>query len=197
MIRGAFSPPDLDANALRPSPVDLFGQVPVLQREVRLWLWSVPVWFSRHASPARVASYLRGYDVHGKIRREKLAGTLQAMFGDETCPHCGALLEPEQPGRMAPWRPSAIHLAPVIHLDDEGHQGGMLQVAKDAVIPHPIPPVAGQLADQGLAGAAWIGAADDFCFEVAEDPPVHRRVELFQVAQGRGAEFNPPAQVPS
>ena len=86
---------------LRPSPVDLFGEVPILEREIRLWLWSVPVWFSRHASPAKVASYVRGYDVIGKIRREKLAGTLQDRFGDETCPHCGALLEADYKARIA------------------------------------------------------------------------------------------------
>lgn len=90
--------------------VDLFGEVPVSRREVRLWLWKVPVWFSRHAPQARVDAYLRGWDVVGKIRRAKAAGELAEILGDEACPHCGALLEPDQPGRMTPWRPAALPL---------------------------------------------------------------------------------------
>ena len=83
----------LRADKLRPRPRDLFGEVPVTEREIMLWMWSVPVWMTRHARPRRIAEYVKGYDVVGKVRRAKLDGQLQETFGDETCQHCGALLE--------------------------------------------------------------------------------------------------------
>lgn len=90
----------MDANALRPPLRDLFGEIPITERDLRLWLWSVPVWFNRHSRPARAAEYLRGYHVAEKIAREKAADRLQSIFGDETCPHCGALLESDQGARL-------------------------------------------------------------------------------------------------
>lgn len=83
----------MDANALRPSVRDLFGQIPVSNRELRLWLWSVPVWFRYTSRPSAVAAYLRGYRVADKIARAKADGRLESIFGNECCPHCGQALE--------------------------------------------------------------------------------------------------------
>jgi hypothetical protein len=73
--------------------LDLFGEIPVSQREVNLWLWKVPVWHTGHSLPRRREAYIRQYDVIGKIQRGKLQGTLQATLTDECCPHCCQPLE--------------------------------------------------------------------------------------------------------
>lgn len=73
--------------------LDLFGEIPVTEREIMLWLWSVPTWHNIHSSEAKRASYVKNWDVVGKIRREKAKNGLQSIFGDESCPHCGQQLE--------------------------------------------------------------------------------------------------------
>lgn len=80
--------------------LDLFGEVPVTRREVMLWMWKVPAWMDRHASAGRIAAYVRNYNVVEKIRREKLRNGLEAIFGDESCPHCGAALESDLAARI-------------------------------------------------------------------------------------------------
>lgn len=79
---------------------DLFGEVPITRREVMLWMWRVPHWMNRHADERRIAAYVRNYTVAEKIAREKIAGRLDGIFGDESCPHCGALLEADHTARI-------------------------------------------------------------------------------------------------
>lgn len=86
---------------IKKTPVDLFGEVPVSQREVALWLWKVPHWMNQHADARRRANYVRQYNVVEKIRRAKLENRLEAIFGDEACPHCGTLLEADTEARIA------------------------------------------------------------------------------------------------
>lgn len=92
MVRRAKSKP-LDADKLRPPLRDLFGEIPITRREMRLWLWSVPAWFSIQSRASRGTAYLRDYRVAEKIARAKADGRLEAIFGDESCPHCGQTLE--------------------------------------------------------------------------------------------------------
>jgi len=55
-----------------PNPaLDLFGEVPILQSEVEIWVAVVaPRWYQSRAMPG----YIRDYDVPGKIARWKLEG---------------------------------------------------------------------------------------------------------------------------
>lgn len=80
--------------------LDLFGEVPITRREVMLWLWKVPAWMTRHATTRQIEAYVTGYHVVDKIRRAKLAGRLEGIFGDESCPHCGGLLEADLTARI-------------------------------------------------------------------------------------------------
>lgn len=67
----------LDANRLRPNPVDLFGDVPVTLPEIEAWRASL----ARLAglSDFRAKWYLKNWDVAGKIRAAKLAGFSDAV----------------------------------------------------------------------------------------------------------------------
>lgn len=104
----------LDANLLRPQPLDLFGEVIITQREVMLWMWKVPFWMTRNASAARIADYIRGWDVPGKIRRAKTTGRLEEIFGDEACPHCGVRLEMDYERRIETMEAELLHLRPAL-----------------------------------------------------------------------------------
>lgn len=55
---------------------DLFGEIPVYTHDIDLWLMCVP---KMPPDSPRAAWYVRGWDVVGKIRRAKLAGTFQEM----------------------------------------------------------------------------------------------------------------------
>lgn len=63
-------------------------------------MWSIPVWFNVNSRQAAVDAYLRGYDVAGKVARAKAGNRLHDVFGDETCPHCGAPLEIDLQARI-------------------------------------------------------------------------------------------------
>lgn len=78
---------------------DLFGEVAVSLREMQLWLFKVPR--LPHYSTRREA-YARGYNIISKIQREKLAGTLADVFGDECCEFCGQVLCTEQADILPP-----------------------------------------------------------------------------------------------
>jgi hypothetical protein len=69
--------------------VDLFGEVAVSLREIQLWLYKVPR--MPHGSTRR-DWYVHGWNVISKIKRAKLAGELDAVFGDESCEFCGQRL---------------------------------------------------------------------------------------------------------
>ncbi len=99
MVRRVKSKP-LKADKLRPPLRDLFGEIPITGREMRLWLWSVPVWFSAQSRPDRGTAYLRQYRVAEKIARAKADGTLESIFGDESCPQCAAPLEIDLQARI-------------------------------------------------------------------------------------------------
>jgi hypothetical protein len=60
---------------LRPSTVDLFGDVPVTHDDINAWLRQVP---RIEPGSRRAAHYVQGYDVIGKIKRAKLEGTFEA-----------------------------------------------------------------------------------------------------------------------
>lgn len=59
---------------MRPSPTDLFGEIPVTLDEVLAWMLAVP---GIPPDSPRFGRYVCTYDVPGKIAREKLAGTLE------------------------------------------------------------------------------------------------------------------------
>ena len=59
---------------LRQPAHDLFGEIPVLEDDLLAWVLSVsPV----HASDRAYDNYVRRYDVAGKVRHAKLAGTFE------------------------------------------------------------------------------------------------------------------------
>lgn len=62
-----------------PNPaLDLFGEVPVLQSELEIWVAVVaPRWYQSRGMPG----YIRDYDVPGKIRRWKLDGQFDEIKG--------------------------------------------------------------------------------------------------------------------
>lgn len=62
---------------LRPLPQDLFGEVPVTRDEVRAWLLAVP---RIDPDTERAAWYVEHWDVPGKVRAAKLAGTLDQIL---------------------------------------------------------------------------------------------------------------------
>lgn len=51
---------------------DLFGEVPVTTLDIRLWLVCIP---RMDPDSPRAAWYVKGYNVAGKIRAAKVAGT--------------------------------------------------------------------------------------------------------------------------
>lgn len=56
-------------------PYDLFGEIPVTEREIYLWVKAVAPHYLR---PERAYhNYVRSYDVAGKIKHAKLRGTFQ------------------------------------------------------------------------------------------------------------------------
>lgn len=85
---------------LRDQERDLFGEVIVTERDLRLWLWSVPVWFNRHSRQASADAYLRGYRVAEKVAHFKAESRLADVFGDECCRHCGQPLESGMQARL-------------------------------------------------------------------------------------------------
>ncbi len=66
--------------------LDLFGDVPVTQRDVEVWLFNVPKLphYLRNRS-----KYVTDYNVVSKIARAKKDGTWQEAVGDECCEFCG------------------------------------------------------------------------------------------------------------
>jgi hypothetical protein len=62
---------------MRPRVRDLFGDVPVYTYEVEAWLLAVS---RMPIDSPRAAWYIRAYDVVGKIKACKLAGTLQDVL---------------------------------------------------------------------------------------------------------------------
>lgn len=61
---------------MQDSILDLFGQVPISQAEIDLWIEAVPRLIP---GTARAAWYCRAYDVPGKIRAAKLAGVFEQI----------------------------------------------------------------------------------------------------------------------
>lgn len=63
---------------------DLFGQVPVTEDEVFQWVAAVaPRWLEPERS---FRGYVRAYDVPGKIRAAKLAGTFDSITSQRRSP---------------------------------------------------------------------------------------------------------------
>jgi hypothetical protein len=91
------SPP----GTLRPALFDLFGEIPVTQREVAIWLAKVPK-FAYTRRPQAVEGYIRGYNVVDKIRRFKADGKWHQVIPHELCDHCGQLLAQELAPIAAP-----------------------------------------------------------------------------------------------
>lgn len=59
--------------AMHPDPHDLFGEIPVLESELRLWVSIIsPRWLSPEHS---YRHYVRAYNVADKIRAAKINGT--------------------------------------------------------------------------------------------------------------------------
>jgi hypothetical protein len=57
---------------------DLFGEVPVTQDDIYLWVLAVaPRWLSSERS---YSGYCRAWDVPSKIRAAKLAGTFESRI---------------------------------------------------------------------------------------------------------------------
>ena len=68
---------------MQPHVLDLFGEVIITRSDVRLWLLTVPrIDPDSHRAPA----YIKSYDVVGKIRRAKLAGTFEASTSQRLIP---------------------------------------------------------------------------------------------------------------
>lgn len=59
---------------MRPSPFDLFGEIPVTREEIEIWIDVVPGW-PRTTGASRRAYYAENWNVPEKIRRAKAAGT--------------------------------------------------------------------------------------------------------------------------
>ncbi len=58
---------------MRPSLLDLFGEIPVSLEEVEIWIGVVPGW-PRTTSAARRQRYAECWNVAEKIRQAKRAG---------------------------------------------------------------------------------------------------------------------------
>ena len=71
---------------LKQGMLDLFGDVPVTQREIEVWLFKVPKMPFYHRGRT---SYILSYDVPRKIARAKLNGEWGSIVGDECCEFCG------------------------------------------------------------------------------------------------------------
>lgn len=56
---------------------DLFGEIPVTLDDLLAWMLAVP---GIPPSSPRFLNYVRGYDVIGKIRAAKLAGSFEAII---------------------------------------------------------------------------------------------------------------------
>ncbi len=69
---------------------DLFGEVPVTLSDVLAWMLAVP---GIPPTSTRFGQYVRGYDVIGKIRQAKIAGTFDQVL--------------DAPDRPAPYRLAA------------------------------------------------------------------------------------------
>lgn len=67
----------------RGAPYDLFGEIPVTLAEVLQWMLAVP---GIPPTSPRFGHYVRTYDVIGKIRAAKAAGTLDAQLHDQATP---------------------------------------------------------------------------------------------------------------
>lgn len=61
---------------MRESVTDLFGEVPVTEADVRLWLLAVP---RIDPDSPRAAHYVRGWNVPDKIRAAKLSGWFDTL----------------------------------------------------------------------------------------------------------------------
>jgi hypothetical protein len=62
---------------LSPSPHDLFGEIPVLESDLLLWVTAVaPRWLKPERS---FRLYVKSYDVPAKVRRAKEQGTFYGM----------------------------------------------------------------------------------------------------------------------
>ena len=61
----------------RPSPRDLFAEVPVTLDELLAWMLAVP---GIPPSSPRFGRYVRGWNVIDKIQAAKLAGTLEELL---------------------------------------------------------------------------------------------------------------------
>ncbi|CAN5166216.1 hypothetical protein BH10PSE16_BH10PSE16_43810 [soil metagenome] len=59
---------------MQPHVLDLFGEVIITHSDIRLWMLTVP---RIDPDSHRALSYIRSYDVVGKIRRAKLSGTFE------------------------------------------------------------------------------------------------------------------------
>jgi hypothetical protein len=62
---------------------DLFGEIPVTLADVLAWMLAVP---GIPPSSPRFGHYVRGYDVIGKIRAAKAAGTFERAIGELDTP---------------------------------------------------------------------------------------------------------------
>lgn len=72
-----------------PMPYDLFGEIPVTESEIVDWVEATaPRWLSPRRS---FEGYVRAYDVPGKIRAAKQAGTFQQII-DHPAPQWHARL---------------------------------------------------------------------------------------------------------
>lgn len=81
---------------------DLFDFVSVSLQEIELWLFTVPRIV--HTRRGRAAS-VRNYAVVEKIKRAKLAGTLENILGNGLCEFCGQTICQEQDDIYAPVSP--------------------------------------------------------------------------------------------
>ena len=62
---------------------DLFGEIPVTLDDVLAWMLAVP---GIPPDSRRFGHYIRGYDVIGKIRAAKAAGTFEQLLSSEPTP---------------------------------------------------------------------------------------------------------------
>lgn len=62
---------------MQPHPYDLFGEIPVLESDLALWVAAVaPRWLEPERS---FQLYVKSYDVPEKVRRAKAQGTFQEI----------------------------------------------------------------------------------------------------------------------
>lgn len=76
---------------LRPALFDLFGEIPVSQRDVAVWMFKIPK-FACSRRRSAWEGYVRGWNVVDKIRRFRREGRYEEIIGDEQCEFCGQLL---------------------------------------------------------------------------------------------------------